>query len=413
MSSSLSIIFAVISIVIGYLLLDPLNTSAIYGLPFDPEGTELPDEPSVAADSEDRLAKGLRKYEGEIFGPESIAFDPQGRGPYISLSDGRVIRRNADDTAWEDFATASPNWTAEMCGYRTTSQAGGESVTAPPSRILAAPNLTVEHICGRPLGLRFHPITGELFFCDAYYGLHKVGLDGGKAQLLVDSVDGQKLLFTNDVDIDADNELGTLYFTDTSPRHRRRDFVVAFLEGRAEGRLMKYDLRTGESSVLVRGLRFANGVALSKNRDFIVYCETSLNSCSRYWLKGEKAGTKELFVSLPGVPDNVRLNPRGRFWVGLHAHRSSRCQFLANRPQLRHVLLKMPFSAKLWYLFCMGLPHGLLVEVDEEGKITDLLEDVKGKVVRAISEVEEHGGKLWIGSVIMPFVAVVDYKPPK
>ena len=354
MSSSLSIIFAVISIVIGYLLLDPLNTSAIYGLPFDPEGTELPDEPSVAADSEDRLAKGLRKYEGEIFGPESIAFDPQGRGPYISLSDGRVIRRNADDTAWEDFATASPNWTAEMCGYRTTSQAGGESVTAPPSRILAAPNLTVEHICGRPLGLRFHPITGELFFCDAYYGLHKVGLDGGKAQLLVDSVDGQKLLFTNDVDIDADNELGTLYFTDTSPRHRRRDFVVAFLEGRAEGRLMKYDLRTGESSVLVRGLRFANGVALSKNRDFIVYCETSLNSCSRYWLKGEKAGTKELFVSLPGVPDNVRLNPRGRFWVGLHAHRSSRCQFLANRPQLRHVLLKMPFSAKLWYLFCMG-----------------------------------------------------------
>ena len=53
------------------------------------------------------------------------------------------------------------------------------------------------------------------------------------------------------------------------------------------------------------------------------------------------------------------------------------------------------------------------MEVDEEGKITELLEDVKGKVVRAISEVEEHGGKLWIGSVIMPFVAVVDYKPPK
>lgn len=35
-----------------------------------------------------------------------------------------------------------------------------------------------------------------------------------------------------------------------------------------------------------------------------------------------------------------------------------------------------------------------------------MLEDRQGKVVKAVSEVEERDGKLWIGSVLMPFVAV-------
>ena len=37
---------------------------------------------------------------------------------------------------------------------------------------------------------------------------------------------------------------------------------------------MRHDLKTGETVVLVDGLRFANGVALSKNKDFVAYCET-------------------------------------------------------------------------------------------------------------------------------------------
>jgi hypothetical protein len=34
------------------------------------------------------------------------------------------------------------------------------------------------------------------------------------------------------------------------------------------------------------------------------------------------------------------------------------------------------------------------------------LEDSEGKVVRAVSEVEEKDGQLWIGSVLMPFIAI-------
>ena len=406
MAGPAAIAFSILSIVLGYLTLDPLNTSPIFGKPFEPETLIVPAAPNVSRDLSNRLARGVRKYEGEIVGPESIAFDSTGWGPYVTVSDGRVLRRNADDTAWEDFTTASPHWTAELCRYKTVSGSDGST------RIVAEENAGNEHICGRPLGLRFHPITGELFFCDAYFGLHRVGPEGGKAELLVDTVEGKKMKFTNDVDIDPDEgEKGTLYFTDTSPTHHRRDFLIAFFEGRFEGRLMKYDLSTGETTVLVRGLRFGNGLALSKDRDYVVYCETPMYSCSRHWLKGEKAGKTELFVSLPGTPDNVRLNPRGRFWVGLHSHRCSRCSFLEGRPALRHALLKMPLPAPFWYLFCFGLPHGLLVEVDENGQITELLEDVGGKVVQGMSEVDEYEGKLWVGSLVMPFLAVVDYEP--
>jgi hypothetical protein len=35
-----------------------------------------------------------------------------------------------------------------------------------------------------------------------------------------------------------------------------------------------------------------------------------------------------------------------------------------------------------------------------------VLEDSQGKVVKEASEVEERDGKLWIGSVLMHFVAV-------
>ena len=65
-------------------------------------------------------------------------------------------------------------------------------------------------------------LTGDLFFCDAYYGLFRVGKEGGRAELILDTVAGQKMMFANDLDIDAEDEHGVIYFTDTSYRHRRR-----------------------------------------------------------------------------------------------------------------------------------------------------------------------------------------------
>lgn len=70
-------------------------------------------------------------------------------------------------------------------------------------------------------------------------------------------------------------------------------------------------------------------------------------------------------------------------------------------------LLKLPIPAKYQYLMRIGgRLHAIVIKYSPEGKILDVLEDSQGKVVKAVSEVEEKDGKLWIGSVLMPFLAV-------
>jgi len=81
-----------------------------------------------------------------------------------------------------------------------------------------------EHICGRPLGLRFDKKTGELYIADAYLGLLKVGPEGGLATSLATEAEGVPLRFTNDVDVDSE---GNVYFTESSSIYQRRyDSVV-------------------------------------------------------------------------------------------------------------------------------------------------------------------------------------------
>lgn len=76
-----------------------------------------------------------------------------------------------------------------------------------------------EHICGRPLGLRFDKRTGDLYIADAYFGLMKVGPQGGLATLLTNEAEGVPLRFTNDLDVDDE---GNIYFTDSSTKFQRR-----------------------------------------------------------------------------------------------------------------------------------------------------------------------------------------------
>ena len=123
----------------------------------------------------------------------------------------------------------------------------------------------------------------------------------------------------------------------------------------------------------------------------------------KYWLKGEKAGTSEVFAILPGFPDNVRTNKDGEFWVAIYHRRFMYSHILGLYPKLRKFILKLPIPTKIQL---RGKLHALVVKYSPEGKLLQVLEDSEGKVVKAVSEVEERDGKLWLGSVLMPFVAV-------
>lgn len=114
-----------------------------------------------------------------------------------------------------------------------------------------------------------------------------------------------------------------------------------------------------------------------------------------------------MIAILPGFPDNVRTNENGEFWVAIHARRSFYSHLCALQPRLRMFLLKLPISATIQYLFQIGgRLQGVVIKYSEDGKLLQILEDKMGDVVKAVSEVEEKDGKLWMGSVLMPFIAV-------
>ncbi|GFZ20279.1 strictosidine synthase-like 3 [Actinidia rufa] len=371
-----------------YCAIDPFKHAPFSDFPdFETYAIDMPawSEIPTERDSENLLQRSEIRFRNQVQGPESMAFDPQGRGPYTGVADGRVLFWNGQ--SWADFAYTSPN-RSELCDPK-------------PSPLSYLKN---EHICGRPLGLRFDKRTGDLYIADAYFGLMKVGPAGGVATSLTTEAEGVPLRFTNDLDID---EEGNIYFTDSSTKYQRRHFMQLVFSAENSGRVLKYNPNTKETTVLVRNIQFPNGVSLSKDGSFFVFCEGAPGRLQKYWLKGEKAGTFEVMAILPGFPDNVRTNEKGEFWVAVHCRRTMYSYMCALYPKLRKFLLKLPISAKIQYLLNIGgRIHALVVKYSPEGKLLQILEDVQGKVVKAVSEVEEKDGKLWMGSVLMPFVAV-------
>ena len=181
----------------------------------------------------------------------------------------------------------------------------------------------------------------------------------------------------------------------------------SILSGDTTGRFIKYNKSTKQTTVLVRDLAFANGVALSQDRSFVLVAETRACRILRLWLKGPNAGRLDTFIELPGYPDNVRRNQNGEFWVAIHAKKTVLADWMLRNVWFRNALIKVPPSVvqKLHALF-VGGHHAIAVKLSERGQVIKVLEDAQGKKVRYASEVDERNGKLWIGSVMMPSIWV-------
>ncbi|KAK8329566.1 hypothetical protein V6Z12_A11G330000 [Gossypium hirsutum] len=270
-----------------------------------------------------------------VTGPESIAFDCKGEGPYVGISDGRILKWKPK-FGWQEFAIPSPFRERKLCDGTRDSN--------------------VEPICGRPLGLKFDSRTCHLYIADAYFGLLVVGPNGGTAiRLAISAANGAPFKFTNGLDIDTST--GMVYFTDSSTLFQRRDADFLISSGDRTGRLLKYNPYNGDVSVLYDGLAFPNGVAFSANNSFLLVNE----SIKRRILKGTK---------------------RANSWVALN---SGRLGALGN-----------------------GVPDPIGMRFNEEAKVLEILDGKGAPTFNSISEVEEYGGKLYIGSVLKSYVGILN-----
>ncbi|KAJ1442173.1 Strictosidine synthase, conserved region [Sesbania bispinosa] len=245
-------------------------------------------------------------------------------------------------------------------------------------------NTNLESICGRPLGLKFNSATCDLYIADAYFGLLVVGPGGGVAKQLATSAEGVPFKFTNALDIDT--QTGEVYFTDSSILFQRRVYMSIIISGDKTGRLLKYDPRTKNVHVLLKGLQFPNGVALSKDNSFLLLAQSTTFEILKFQLGDSKA---TFFAQLPRSPDNIKRNAKGEFWVALNSGRKIQLQNeIEGAKPLKTV-------------------DPVAVKFDEKGNVIEVLDGDYGKQLNSVSEVEEHEGSLWIGSAVQPYVGLI------
>jgi sugar lactone lactonase YvrE len=274
---------------------------------------------------------------GEIDGPEEVAVDSQGR-VYGGTQDGKIMILTSDGKL-DVFAKTY----------------------------------------GRPLGMQFDK-NENLIVCDAYKGLLSINPQG-KITVLAASANNLPFTLTDALDISSD---GIIYFTDASSKYGPSEHLYDLLESQPHGRLLSYHPDNGQIKVLLSDLYFANGVALSQQEDFLLVNETYRYRIIRYWLKGPKAGTQDIFIdNLPGFPDNISSNGKGRFWLALFTVRNDLLDTLHAFPFLKAQMSKLPKA-----LWPKPEPYGLVLALNEQGHITQSLHDPSGEHLKEITSAQ-------------------------
>ncbi|XP_021830692.1 protein STRICTOSIDINE SYNTHASE-LIKE 5-like [Prunus avium] len=246
---------------------------------------------------------------------------------------------------------------------------------------------------GRPLGLAFG-LYNEVVVADADKGLLNV-TSGGEVMLLTDEAEGVKFGITDGVDVAVD---GTIYFTDASYKYNLKHFVWDILEGRPYGRFVSYDSATKQTTVLVRDLYFANGLVVSPDQSHVIFCETPMRRCRKYYVQGEKKGSVETFIDqLPGLPDNIRYDGEGHYWIALLMAPTLAWDLAVRYPFIRKVMGIMEKYT--------GRPNveknGGVLAVDLDGNLISHYYDPGLSLVSSVIKIGNH---IFCGSVFHPYM---------
>jgi len=256
---------------------------------------------------------------------------------------------------------------------------------------------------GRPLGLEFD-LDGRLLVCDARRGLIRVDTRTGAVETVTADIDRRPMRFCNNAAIASD---GTVWFSDSSTKFGIDDWKADFVQNTRTGRLLRLDT-DGTITIVLDGLAFANGVALSPAEDFVAVAETGARTIVRRWLTGPKAGMRDLFCSdLPGYPDNIARGSDGLIWVTIASPIDPLVEWLQTGPMaLRRLATRLPERLQ------PAPKQTVRVQAyDDQGTLIHDV-DVDPKAQRTpyhmATGVREHEGRVWLGSLHEAAIAVID-----
>jgi len=252
---------------------------------------------------------------------------------------------------------------------------------------------------GRPLGLELLP-DGDLLVCDAERGVLRVSPTSGDVEVLVDRVDGRPMRFCNNAAVAAD---GTVWFSDSSRHFGIDRWKDDFVQDTRTGRLLRLGT-DGTVEVVLDGLAFANGVALSAAEDFVAVAQSAGRDVVRHWLAGPRAGQRDTLVSdLPGYPDNIARGNDGLIWVTIASPRDALVERLQAGPVwLRRQVTRIPTALQ-------PKPRRTVrvQAYDDAGRLVHDL-DAPAHDFHMATGVREHDGRVWLGSLEEGAVAVME-----
>jgi sugar lactone lactonase YvrE len=156
--------------------------------------------------------------------------------------------------------------------------------------------------------------------------------------------------------------------------------------------------------VVLEGLAFANGVALAADESYVAVAETAARTVVRRWLTGPRAGEQDLLVQdLPGYPDNIARGSDGLIWVSIASPRDPLAERIQKGPMfLRRSVTRIPETLQPQPKRTVRA-HAY----DDTGRLVHDL-DVPADGYHLVTGVREYDGRVWLGSLHEPAIAVVD-----
>lgn len=264
------------------------------------------------------------------------------------------------------------------------------------------------HTGGVPLGLDFGP-DGTLWVADAYRGLLSIDTKG-QVQVRCSTVAGVAVDYADDVAVRSD---GRVYFTDASTKFGAKahggtypaSVLDTFEHGR-HGRLLRYDVATGEASLVRGDLAFANGVALSADESVLFVNETGLYRVLTLQVAGPKAGQWGVLIDeLPGFPDNIETGRDGTLWLGLVVPRNALLDGMSDKPWLRKVVFRLPALIRP-----KAASYGHLLALSEAGEV---LQDLQSEQAYThVTGAVHTGSTLFVTSLTEPTLGRMQLPAP-
>ena len=247
--------------------------------------------------------------------------------------------------------------------------------------------------------LAVHP-DGQLLVCVAGRGLAAFDPNSPEPRWL-EAADGRSLVGLTAIAAAPD---GRIFAAEGSSGRRPGQWRHDLMEKRSNGRLILCGPALDNARVLLNGLPYPYGVAVSADGKELWLTEAWAHRLSRFALTSDGIGPREVVApNLPGYPARLHLDDNGGFFLGMFARRTHLIEFVLKEDDFRKEMIET-MAPDYWIapafaggsdclepmqiggVKALGIQkpwapprsYGLLVHLDVDGNATDSLHSRAG-----------------------------------